>query len=228
MPEYRIPYSSLQISLDDFSGIFSNTTEAEMLRMELETVIEIGKELIAPWGMVLIFDAVEIGVDRFCAKDIRFECGRKIAGSLRGSDKIGVFVCTIGVEIVSAYNRFTASGDYLKAYFLDIFGSIAVEKAMDNIQGQLKEEFSKKGFGMTNRFSPGSCNWLVKEQKKLFSLLPSTPCNIQLSESSLMIPSKSISGIIGIGTSVRFVEHNCSLCGMQNCLYRKKLHNIDY
>ena len=198
MPEYRIPYSSLQISLDDFSGIFSNTTEAEMLRMELETVIEIGKELIAPWGMVLVFDAVEIGVDSFCVKDMRFECGRKIAGSLRGSDKIGVFVCTIGVE-----------------------------KAMDNIQGQLKEEFSKKGFGMTNRFSPGYCNWLVKEQKKLFSLLPSTPCNIQLSESSLMIPSKSISGIIGIGTSVRFVEHDCSLCGMKNCLYRKKLHNID-
>ncbi|WP_462431224.1 vitamin B12 dependent-methionine synthase activation domain-containing protein [Bacteroides nordii] len=227
MSEYEILYSALNLSHEDFSGLFSNKAEAEMLRPELESVIEISERLIKPQGIISIFDAVEVNVDGFRVEDVYFECGRKIAGLLRGSEKIAVFVCTIGAEIVSAYKRSTASGDWLRAYFFDTLGSLAVERTMDIIQKQLKKELSENNLRMTNRFSPGYCNWLVKEQKKLFSLLPHTPCNIQLSESALMIPSKSISGIIGIGSSVRLVEHSCSLCGMKNCLYKKKLHRIE-
>ncbi|WP_455584271.1 vitamin B12 dependent-methionine synthase activation domain-containing protein [Bacteroides sp.] len=225
MSEYRISYPSLHISSDDFSGIFSSAVEAEMLCDELGSVIKAGETLIEPWGMVVVFDTVEVGIGNIRIGDTDFECGKKISGLLKGSEKIAVFVCTVGPGVTFAYKNFTAEGDPLKAYLVDMLGSIAVEKAMDRIQQQIAGELSEIGLKMTNRFSPGYCNWLVKEQRKLFSLLPPSPCGIQLSESALMIPSKSISGIWGIGSSVRYVEHNCSLCGMKSCLYREKLHN---
>lgn len=222
--DFKIPYCSLQVSHKDFSGIFSNEEEAFMLSEELEPIIILGNSIVEPCGMIVFFDNVVIGVDSVIVNDVTFECGKKIATLLKGSQSIALFVCTIGGGVSNLYKQFNAIGELLNAYFVDALGSIAVEKTMDVMQLQIADELMKKNLKITNRFSPGYCNWWVGEQKKLFSLLPSNPCNIHLSESSLMTPSKSISGILGIGKSVRYIEHNCSLCGMTDCLYRNKLH----
>lgn len=222
--DYKLSYSSLQLSSDDFSGIFSNKEEAEMLSDELKSIIDQGEEWVKPFGKILLTEAIDIGVTDLGICNVRFECGRKIACLMKGSELVALFVCTIGPGVTEAYQSFILQGDPLKAYFADTLGSIAVEKAMELIQHQLAEELSAHQMQLTNRFSPGYCGWLVKEQQKIFSFFPSSPCGISLSASSLMIPSKSVSGIIGIGHSVRYVEHNCMLCEMKNCLYRKKLH----
>ena len=41
-----------------------------------------------------------------------------------------------------------------------------------------------------------------------------TPCDIHLTDSCLMIPIKSISGVIGIGHNVRRRDYTCNLCGL--------------
>jgi len=68
-------------------------------------------------------------------------------------------------------------------------------------------------------FSPGYCNWSMAEQQKLFSLLPPGFCGIQLSPSSLMHPIKSVSGIIGIGTSCKQKGYQCEWCNDKDCIY---------
>ena len=90
------------------------------------------------------------------------------------------------------------------------------------MQNDLEEQMSKEGKKITNRFSPGYCGWNVSEQHKLFSLLPGNFCGIRLTESALMDPVKSVSGIIGIGPDVRRMPYTCSLCDMKNCIYRRK------
>jgi hypothetical protein len=75
---------------------------------------------------------------------------------------------------------------------------------------------------ITNRYSPGYCNWSVSEQKLLFSFLPDGFCGIKLNDSALMTPIKSISGIIGIGQNVKMNEYNCNHCGVKDCTYRSK------
>ncbi|MDP4209262.1 MAG: hypothetical protein Q8928_10665 [Bacteroidota bacterium] len=62
-------------------------------------------------------------------------------------------------------------GDLLKGYVYDLFGSVVVESAMDMIQESLKSEMERKGYKITNRYSPGYCGWTVDHQKKMFSLL---------------------------------------------------------
>jgi len=80
----------------------------------------------------------------------------------------------------------------------------------------------KKGLHITNRFSPGYCGWNVKEQHKLFQLLPPKFCGISLSDSALMIPIKSISGIIGMGDHVIVSDYPCDVCHEENCIYRSR------
>ena len=118
------------------------------------------------------------------------------------------------------------NNEMLHGYIYDIYGSLAVENAMEQVQNNLKLEMAGIGSGISNRYSPGYCGWNVAEQKQLFSLLPSGFCGISLSDSCLMQPIKSISGFIGIGPEIHHKEYTCEVCDSSQCLYRNLKHNV--
>ena len=92
----------------------------------------------------------------------------------------------------------------VKIYIADSLGSIIAEKTADCMEVALAEYIREKNWKHTNRYSPGYCGWHVSEQQKLFPLFPvAAPCGIRLTDSSLMVPIKSVSGVIGTGTNVR-------------------------
>lgn len=150
---------------------------------------------------------------------------RKICRLMEGAEKIAVFVCTAGQGFSDYSGRYNKEGDYLKGYIVDTMGSAVVEKSMNFIQSRLEEQMRKEGMKITNRYSPGYCNWPVDDQQQLFSLLPPHPCGITLSASCLMIPVKSVSGIIGIGREVRKSDYSCDICHNLTCIYRKVKNN---
>ena len=150
-----------------------------------------------------------------------FKAGINVVNNLRESEKLAFFICTAGEEVTLRSRMHMKSGNMLEGYIADITGTLLVEGAMDIIYGRLKEELGQAGLKMTNRYSPGYCDWNVAEQNKLFSFFPMGFCGVTLSESSLMIPLKSISGVIGIGRDVKFSQFVCSDCDDVNCIYRK-------
>jgi hypothetical protein len=91
---------------------------------------------------------------------------------------------------------------------------------MDRIQYFLKEEMGRINLKITNRYSPGYCGWRVAEQQRLFKMFPVDFCNIRLTESMMMDPVKSVSGIIGVGKEVKYNSYTCNLCNSFNCLYK--------
>jgi hypothetical protein len=141
---------------------------------------------------------------------------------LKRADKLALFACTAGPEIGEWSKKIMSEGDMIKGYIVDVVGSEIVEMAMDKVQAELSLKMTAEGLKITNRYSPGYCNWSVAEQHKLFSLLPHNFCNIQLTEAALMYPIKSVSGIIGIGKNVRFNPYTCQLCDSKNCPYRNR------
>ena len=111
----------------------------------------------------------------------------------------------------------------VKIYIADALGSILAEKTADLMEETLEKELIQKKWKHTNRFSPGYCGWHVSEQQKFFSIFPVfQPCGIRLTASSLMLPIKSVSGIIGLGTDVKKMEYTCGLCTFEQCFRRKK------
>ncbi|MFA9392106.1 MAG: vitamin B12 dependent-methionine synthase activation domain-containing protein [Prolixibacteraceae bacterium] len=152
----------------------------------------------------------------------RFFLGKTVFNLLKKAESLALFACTAGEGIANASKKLMDNGDFMEGYIADTAGSVIVEKAMDLIQNKLKESVRISGKFITNRYSPGYCDWSVKEQHKLFSFLPPTFCGITLTDSSLMQPIKSVSGMIGIGSNVKYNEYTCNICSSSHCLYRKK------
>ena len=156
------------------------------------------------------------------AGDMVFDVKKIVYGQLKKSDSVAVFVCTAGEEPGKRSRKEMKEGDLLKGYIYDVVGSEIVEAAADLMQDALKTTMESSGRRITNRYSPGYCDWNVSEQHKLFQLIPDNFCGVTLTESALMDPVKSVSGFIGIGENVRFNKYTCNLCDSKNCIYRNK------
>ncbi len=193
-----------------------------MINEEIDEVFESGNDLWNIAGGYSITESINLDKSNFSIllDNVEFDIHNVIFQQIRKSNIIAIFACTAGKRITDKSKEFMKDGDLLKGYVYDLFGSIVVESAMDLIQNSLQKEMAALGLKITNRFSPGYCGWEVAEQKKLFSLLPEHFCGIELTDSCLMQPTKSVSGIIGIGESVKYNGCTCNICDASNCLYK--------
>ena len=151
-----------------------------------------------------------------------FEMGNIILRQLRGSEAFALFICTSGLEFETYQQRLKEQGDMVRVFIADALGSVIAEKCADQMEKALQESIDKLGWKHTIRFSPGYCGWHVSQQQLLFPLFQGHTCGVKLTDSSLMIPIKSVSGIIGLGEKVRKLEYTCGLCDFKQCYKRKK------
>ncbi|MDR0540584.1 MAG: hypothetical protein LBH19_00040 [Dysgonamonadaceae bacterium] len=155
------------------------------------------------------------------ADKVHLHTGAQIKSYMKGAEYLALFTCTAGTIFTDLASRYNQAGDYLEAFVADAIGSLTVEKAMDTIQTQLEEEMKAGGLSITNRYSPGYCNWPVSGQRELFDAMGEMPVAISLTESCLMLPVKSVSGIIGVGRNMKKRAYACRICKNKNCIYRK-------
>lgn len=148
----------------------------------------------------------------------------QVCGYLRDSELAALFLCTAGFYFTEESRACNERDEILEAYIVDAMGSCSVENAMDRIQESLSREMEARGLHISNRYSPGYCNWPLADQKNLFALMEGQPTPVTLSESCLMAPIKSVSGIIGIGEKVKKREYGCAICNNGNCIYRRLIH----
>ncbi|MBO4463335.1 MAG: methionine synthase [Prevotella sp.] len=151
-----------------------------------------------------------------------FHMGSIIEQQLRGSEAYALFICTAGVEYEAWQQRLKELEDMVRVYIADAMGSVIAEKCADRMEEHLQQSIDKLGWHHTNRFSPGYCGWHVSEQQLLFPLFAGQTCGVCLTDSSLMVPIKSVSGLIGVGKEVRRLDYTCGLCEMHQCYKRRK------
>lgn len=163
---------------------------------------------------------------RFCyfvLKELpRFDMGNIIMHQLRGSEAYALFICTSGGEYEAYQQRLKDYGDMVRIFIADALGSVIAEKTADLMENHLQLSIDKLHWHHTNRFSPGYCGWHVSQQQRLFPLFGGHTCGVTLTDSSLMLPIKSVSGIIGLGEKVRRLDYTCGLCDFKLCYKRKK------
>ena len=103
-------------------------------------------------------------------------------------------------------------------------GAAAIEAFLDSENDRLKKEYEARDLYLRPRFSPGYGDLKLDHQKDWFRLLDiSKQTGIELTDSLLMVPTKSVTAIIGIGGNIR--SKNCTGCGSCNmsstCEYSK-------
>ena len=152
-------------------------------------------------------------------EDARFRVGAALSLLMKEAEYFALFVATAGNSFQRYQDELKKEDDMLKSYVADAIGSCIAEETGDYMESMLEKETGK--LRHTNRFSPGYCGWPLSEQKELFRLLGGNPCGIALSATCLMMPIKSISGIIGIGRNVKEKIYGCRYCELTTCYKRQ-------
>lgn len=191
-------------------GYGGNTPSASVVE-ETKRIVEEVSQLLRP---------------QFCYVVLRqlppFQLGKIITHQLRGSEAYACFICTSGQEFADYQQHLKQEGDMVKVFIADALGSVLAECCADCMEKSLQSSIDKLGWQHTNRFSPGYCGWHVSQQQLLFPLFNGATCGVQLTDSSLMLPIKSVSGIVGLGKDVRHLDYSCGLCNYAKCYKRKK------
>jgi hypothetical protein len=139
--------------------------------------------------------------------------------NLDGANKVFPYIITIGPELERVAS---AQGDLLKQYYLEEMANMALESAAGWLGGQLEVRYGVTGLA---NMSPGSLeDWPITEQTKLFSIFGDTEkaVGVRLTDSMLMLPRKSISGIL-FPSEEGFVA--CQLCDRERCPSRKAAYD---
>ena len=226
MREYTVRFEDLRFNLTELYEAmgYGDTTPDPMTIAESVSVIREVRGWAHPAFSFFITEGeLDNEKETLTIKETNFQIGKIISRQLRGSEAYAFFTATVGQAFEEYQERLKKEGDMVKIYIADALGSILAEKTADLMEETLEKELIQKKWKHTNRFSPGYCGWHVSEQQKFFSIFPiSQPCGIRLTASSLMLPIKSVSGIIGLGTDVKKMEYTCGLCTFDQCFRRKK------
>ena len=75
--------------------------------------------------------------------------------------------------------------------------------------------------GTKPRFSPGYGDFDISYQKNIFSCLNSEKyIGLTLTDSMLMVPSKSVTAVVGLTEDKQEHKNKCDMCENKNCSYR--------
>ncbi|MCR5595727.1 MAG: Vitamin B12 dependent methionine synthase activation subunit [Lachnospiraceae bacterium] len=125
-----------------------------------------------------------------------------LANNLKGCNEAVMFGATIGVGIdrlITKYNHLSPS----KALIMQALGAERVEALCDLFNDEIKEEAAGSGLSCKPRFSPGYGDLPLAVQKEFVAILDCAHLiGINLNESMLMSPSKSVTAIIGLYGSI--------------------------
>lgn len=123
---------------------------------------------------------------------------RNFADVMRDCTEGVMFAATIGVGIdrlITRYNHVSPS----KALIMQALGAERVEALCDLFNARITEEALSRGMKTKPRFSPGYGDLPLEVQKDFMTLLDCAHLiGINLNESLLMSPSKSVTAVIGL------------------------------
>lgn len=131
------------------------------------------------------------------------------------------YVVTAGIEL-DAWEH--AQTDMLHQFFADSIGVAVVQAAVKTVKKHVEAHYE---LGKSASMNPGSLrDWPIENQADLFSLFEGNAAKIgvRLTESFLMIPAKTVSGIHYL-TEDSF--ESCQLCMRENCQGRRAAFNRD-
>jgi hypothetical protein len=140
---------------------------------------------------------------------------RVLAVNLEDVYRVFPFVATCGRELKEWSQSIEG---VLEPFWADTIKEMALRTAVRAIRDHIADSFQP---GRTAEMNPGSLeDWPLSEQKGVFSLLddPGESIGVELTDSFLMVPTKSISGIL---FPAEFGFENCQLCPRKDCPGRR-------
>ncbi len=179
--------------------------------------VEKARQLFKASYSYIISDIKRIeGSQVFTENSLVFE-SKVIAQLLKHCEKVAIFLLTLGNRLDETMRDLAENGLILEAVVLDAVGTDGIERLAEFVQGRITAIAKVQGYCTSRRFSPGYCDWALPQQEMVFQAVNGNFPDVRLTEGFMMIPQKSISGIIGLGSSEVEDYNPCRNCKEMDC-----------
>ena len=210
------------LNIDADMVLRAQGADPAVLRSRRSKAIAIAEQAIAS-GLPLL--APVVGYRRLPVKTLRHErlilgndaclSGPLIAQHLYAAQEVIALVCTIGLSLETRASE-CFKHDPALGMALDSVGSIAVDMLGAAACCHFESCAAAESLKTTLPLSPGLLGWPVAAgQRELFALVDAEAIGVQLNENCMMIPHKSTSFVIGLGTDVTQAGRPCDFCNMR-------------
>jgi len=144
------------------------------------------------------------------------------------ADGLALFAGTLGARVSHEITRCFAENDPALGYMLDAVASVSADRLADLLTARFSRHLSTVREAphaiRTLPYSPGYCGWHISAQRRLFEFLRPDTIGITLTDTCLMEPLKSVSGVLVAGPASihRFRPRYsfCADCRTHECLDR--------
>jgi len=150
--------------------------------------------------------------------------GKSLRNHLLESKEIFLLAGTIGIEMDKLIRtKMVSSPD--EGVILDSCATTAIEMLMDQTENSIRDLCSQNEESITWRFSPGYGDLPLDTHINLLGALDtSRKIGLTVSRSLILIPSKSVTAIIGVTKKVIKIppQDHCDTCSKNSdCVYKK-------
>jgi hypothetical protein len=151
---------------------------------------------------------------------VTFE-SRTLRLNLDKTDRVFPYVATCGIELDALP---LPDDDFLARFWLDMIKDSALHASYQYLVSLLESRYALKRSASMNPGSGDVSIWPIEQQEKLFSLLGDVKeaVGVTLTESYLMVPNKTTSGVIF--PTERAIQ-TCQVCRRENCPSRRASFN---
>jgi len=179
-------------------------------------------EMAGQWQYAVCYSVVPVKTEgQRCDFGAFFVSSASLASMLSGVTQAVVMAATVGVALdrrIQKYTRLSPS----KAMMLQAVGAERIEALCDAF---CRSFAASDGAVSMRRFSPGYGDWSLEGQRELFRLLnPAKHIGLSLTDSLMMVPSKSVTAIAVCSMEERFCSKiGCRACRKHDCAFRGDL-----
>ena len=168
----------------------------------LDDVITEARPLLEPRAVCAAFPVSRAETGGIAIGRTVRSASRSLSERLAGCDTAVLFAATIGPALEARVRAMNDAGDLTRALLADAYGSSAAIALGMGLETAVAREFRDLGLEPTRRYAPGYGDFELSVQAPLLRLVDAGRIGIALNDECLMIPAKSISGVIG-GRRVR-------------------------
>ena len=199
----------------------AGSSPPEVLRRDMEQIADQLTAAVRPRYAYRVFSTVHEERGVLLREAGILLTGRAAARLLAQCDQAVLLGCTLGPRF-DAMLRTEQARDMARAVMLDACGSAWVESGCDAAEEELAARFP--GRYLTDRFSPGYGDLPLALQPAICAALDAgRRVGVQVTDSFLMNPSKSVTAVIGLSDRPQQARiRGCAYCSMrETCTLRK-------
>jgi len=212
LKEFTIPLDATQAIQG--SEFLSRLAERPAWREMYESALAEARDLVRPAIAYAVHPVTGADGERLIIADGQALESPVVARLFGGAPEVALAIFTIGPLLEERVAEHQAVGDYPAGFALDLIGALAVNEVGQVAYRAIEGLAASRGVRASIPLNPGTSHWPLIGNRVLLELIPAAEIGLEVLESGLLRPFKSISYAVALGEDVLTPDQgsSCDYC----------------